>query len=65
MLTALSDFLVNAAFPCLYSACGVCHTDVHVMRGDVAFPFPCVLGHEISGVVAEHGPGTDAATQSR
>jgi succinate semialdehyde reductase (NADPH) len=39
------------------AACGVCHTDLHVMKGEVAFPTPCVLGHEISGVVEEVGPG--------
>jgi S-(hydroxymethyl)glutathione dehydrogenase/alcohol dehydrogenase len=33
------------------TACGVCHTDLHVIKGEVAFPVPCVLGHEISGVV--------------
>jgi succinate semialdehyde reductase (NADPH) len=38
-------------------ACGVCHTDLHVMRGEVAFPTPCVLGHEISGTVAGLGAG--------
>ena len=36
--------------------CGVCHTDLHVMKGEVAFPTPCVLGHEISGIVEEVGP---------
>jgi S-(hydroxymethyl)glutathione dehydrogenase/alcohol dehydrogenase len=35
------------------AACGVCHTDLHVMKGEVKFLLPCVLGHEISGVVAE------------
>lgn len=39
-------------------ACGVCHTDLHVVKGEVAFPVPCVLGHEISGTVAAPGPGT-------
>lgn len=39
------------------AACGVCHTDLHVIKGEVAFPVPCVLGHEISGVVEELGPG--------
>jgi succinate semialdehyde reductase (NADPH) len=39
------------------AACGVCHTDLHVIKGEVAFPMPCVLGHEISGTVAELGPG--------
>ena len=38
-------------------ACGVCHTDLHVVKGEVQFPMPCVLGHEISGTVAALGPG--------
>jgi len=38
------------------TACGVCHTDLHVVKGEVQFPLPCVLGHEISGVVEEVGP---------
>jgi succinate semialdehyde reductase (NADPH) len=37
------------------AACGVCHTDLHVMKGEVAFPTPAVLGHEISGTVVEFG----------
>jgi S-(hydroxymethyl)glutathione dehydrogenase/alcohol dehydrogenase len=37
-------------------SCGVCHTDLHVIKGEVAFPTPCVLGHEISGTVAALGP---------
>lgn len=41
------------------TACGVCHTDLHVMRGEVAFPRPAVLGHEISGVVVALGEGSD------
>jgi S-(hydroxymethyl)glutathione dehydrogenase/alcohol dehydrogenase len=40
-------------------ACGVCHTDLHVIKAEVAFPTPAVLGHEISGTVAALGPGTD------
>lgn len=39
------------------AACGVCHTDLHVIKGEVAFPTPAVLGHEISGTVAALGPG--------
>ncbi len=42
------------------TSCGVCHTDLHVIKGEVAFPMPCVLGHEISGVVAALGPGVQA-----
>jgi succinate semialdehyde reductase (NADPH) len=37
------------------AACGVCHTDLHVLKGEVAFPLPAVLGHEISGIVAALG----------
>ena len=39
------------------AACGVCHTDLHVMKAEVAFPTPAVLGHEISGTVVALGPG--------
>jgi succinate semialdehyde reductase (NADPH) len=39
------------------SACGVCHTDLHVIKGEVMFPTPAVLGHEISGWVAGVGAG--------
>src|SRR5215471_16844259 len=38
------------------TSCGICHTDLHVIKGEVAFPMPCVLGHEISGTVATLGP---------
>ncbi len=37
------------------AATGVCHTDLHVMKGEVAFPTPCVLGHETSGIVEAVG----------
>lgn len=37
------------------AGCGVCHTDLHVIKGEVAFPTPCVLGHEVSGTVIETG----------
>ena len=40
-------------------ACGVCHTDLHVMKGEVRFPTPCVLGHEVAGVVRRSGPGAE------
>jgi S-(hydroxymethyl)glutathione dehydrogenase/alcohol dehydrogenase len=38
------------------AACGVCHSDLHVAKGELKFPLPCVLGHEISGIVAEVAP---------
>ncbi len=40
------------------TACGVCHSDLHVLDGAIAFPHPAVLGHEISGTVAQLGPDT-------
>jgi S-(hydroxymethyl)glutathione dehydrogenase/alcohol dehydrogenase len=39
------------------TAAGVCHSDLHVRRGDWAVPAPLVMGHEGAGVVAEVGPG--------
>ncbi|MBI3325364.1 MAG: alcohol dehydrogenase catalytic domain-containing protein [Nitrospinae bacterium] len=48
------EVLLNVA------ACGVCHTDLHVIKGEVNFPLPCVLGHEISGMVAEVAPDVKA-----
>lgn len=38
------------------SACGLCHSDLHVLGGAIAFPTPCVLGHEVSGQIVELGP---------
>ncbi|KAH6825536.1 GroES-like zinc-binding alcohol dehydrogenase family protein [Perilla frutescens var. hirtella] len=40
-------------------ACGACHSDLHVIKGDLNFPLPCILGHEITGEIVEHGPHTD------
>lgn len=40
-------------------ACGVCHTDLHVLKGEVGFPTPCVLGHEVAGVVRRAGLGVE------
>lgn len=39
------------------AACGVCHTDLHVMKGEVAFPAPAVIGHEVSGIIVQLGEG--------
>ncbi|KAJ8769145.1 hypothetical protein K2173_000920 [Erythroxylum novogranatense] len=40
--------------------CGVCHSDLHVIKGEIPFPSPCAIGHEITGEVVEHGPLTDS-----
>jgi S-(hydroxymethyl)glutathione dehydrogenase/alcohol dehydrogenase len=39
------------------AACGLCHSDLHVLDGVLERPRPHVLGHEASGVVAEVGAG--------
>ncbi|CAI9113167.1 OLC1v1013718C1 [Oldenlandia corymbosa var. corymbosa] len=41
-------------------ACGVCHSDLHVIKGELPFSSPCVVGHEITGEVVEHGALTDS-----
>ncbi|MEM6314603.1 MAG: alcohol dehydrogenase catalytic domain-containing protein, partial [Planctomycetota bacterium] len=41
--------------------CGICGTDLHIYHGamDKRVPFPMVIGHEASGVVAAIGAGVD------
>ena len=39
------------------TAAGVCHSDLHVIRGEWDHPVPVVLGHEGSGVVTAVGEG--------
>lgn len=41
------------------TACGLCHSDLHVRGGAIGFPVPAVLGHEVSGRVVELGPGAE------
>ena len=38
-------------------ACGVCHTDLHILDGELTEPkLPLVLGHQIVGIVVASGP---------
>ncbi|WP_019855075.1 zinc-binding dehydrogenase [Actinopolyspora mortivallis] len=37
------------------TSCGACHSDLHVNKGELPFPTPAVLGHEVAGVVAGTG----------
>jgi S-(hydroxymethyl)glutathione dehydrogenase/alcohol dehydrogenase len=40
------------------AACGVCHSDLHILKGEWAgFDPPIVVGHEGSGTVEAVGPG--------
>ena len=43
-------------------ACGICHSDVHIWKGDVRpshAPSPFILGHEGVGIVEAIGDGAD------
>jgi S-(hydroxymethyl)glutathione dehydrogenase / alcohol dehydrogenase len=42
------------------AAAGVCHSDLHVMRGELVAPLPAVLGHEGAGIVVEIGADVTA-----
>jgi S-(hydroxymethyl)glutathione dehydrogenase/alcohol dehydrogenase len=39
------------------AASGLCHSDHHLITGDIPIPFPIVGGHEGAGTVLEVGPG--------
>lgn len=38
------------------TACGVCHSDIHVVDGDFGTGKPIILGHEVTGVHDRLGP---------
>ncbi|MBS0224145.1 MAG: Zn-dependent alcohol dehydrogenase [Proteobacteria bacterium] len=44
-----SDVLVRVA------SAGLCHTDLEVIEGQLVYPMPIVLGHEIAGVIEAVG----------
>ncbi|MDP2728535.1 MAG: alcohol dehydrogenase catalytic domain-containing protein, partial [Dehalococcoidia bacterium] len=40
------------------SACGLCHTDLHIVEGELPPPkLPLIPGHQVVGVVDAIGPG--------
>ena len=43
-------------------ACGVCGTDLHILRGHwpKPLPWPLTLGHELAGVIEEKGAALDS-----
>jgi Zn-dependent alcohol dehydrogenase len=40
-------------------AAGVCHSDLHTLRGELRTTPPLVLGHEGAGIVEKVGPGVE------
>ncbi|MGI9008817.1 MAG: NDMA-dependent alcohol dehydrogenase [Streptosporangiaceae bacterium] len=45
------------------TASGLCHSDEHLVTGDIPMPLPVVGGHEGAGVVVEAGPGVEHVTE--
>ncbi len=39
------------------AASGICHSDLHVIEGNLPVPPPCILGHEPAGIVEAVGEG--------
>ncbi len=42
------------------AASGMCHSDEHLVTGDMPVPLPMIGGHEGAGVIEEVGPGVTA-----
>jgi len=42
------------------TASGVCHSDLHFMKGEMYCAMPVVVGHEGAGIVEKVGPGVTA-----
>ena len=40
-----------------YVAAGLCHSDMHLMTGDLPVPMPYIGGHEGAGIIEKVGPG--------
>jgi len=41
------------------AASGLCHSDYHIITGDIPCPLPVLLGHEASGIVEAVGEGVE------
>ncbi len=46
------------------SMCGLCHTDIHTIEGDLDLPtLPIIPGHQIVGTVVRRGEGVDSPVE--
>ncbi len=61
------EVLANGEVLVEVAGCGVCHTDLGYFYDGIPtrHPFPLTLGHEVSGVVVEAGPGATAWVDRR
>ncbi|MCI2976550.1 MAG: NDMA-dependent alcohol dehydrogenase [Ferrimicrobium sp.] len=58
----LADPLANEVRVKLVAS-GLCHSDEHLITGDLPAPLPIVGGHEGSGIVEAVGPGVTSVTE--
>ncbi len=40
-----------------FSAAGLCHSDLHLLTGDLPARYSIVCGHEGAGTIEDVGPG--------
>ena len=45
------------------AATGLCHSDDHLVTGDIPMPYPVVGGHEGAGVIVQTGPGVTGVAE--
>jgi len=43
-------------------ACGVCHTDLHIVEGELPAPLPRVVGHQVVATVMSLGEGVEGVS---
>lgn len=69
LLSIGCDFVIHRNMiplgSCASAACGVCHSDLHIINKDQPYPIPCVLLHEIIGEIVEHGKHMEPTTVQR
>lgn len=62
----LDDWLAPHEVRVRVDACGLCHSDLHMLEGEMPVPLPTVPGHEIAATVEAVGPSvTDLSPGDR
>lgn len=51
----LDDWLAPSEVRVRVAACGLCHSDLHMMEAELPVLLPAVVGHEVSGIVEAVG----------